>query len=164
MPFATARRVAAWLSTYACQEQHPLIHDEWVTTFESDHSELVLTKDIPFVALCEHHLLPFRGRAAIGYIPKGRILGLSKFARLLQIPCGVPTLQETITTLVADALMSALDPLGVAVVLYDVEHTCMTTRGVLAHGASTTTSAIRGVFRDGPEAPQARNEFLQLLH
>lgn len=153
-------RVARWLATWVGKDGLE-IPDDWVVTFESTHSEMVVTKDLSFVALCEHHLLPFRGRAAIGYIPRGRVLGLSKFARLLRMSCKTPTLQENITSAIADALQEKLNPLGCAVMLYDVEHTCMTTRGVEDPEARTTTSAVRGVFLDNEK--NSRDEFLRMV-
>jgi GTP cyclohydrolase I len=163
VPAETPMRVARWLADYAeLEPDHEIIHDEWVVTFESDHREMVVTESMSFIALCEHHLLPFRGKAAIGYIPEGgRLLGLSKFARLLQVPCARPTLQENITSQIADAIMDKLKPLGCAVLLYDVEHTCMTSRGIRSEHARTTTSAVRGVFLSNEL--NSRDEFLQIV-
>jgi GTP cyclohydrolase I len=129
------------------------------TPFLEDHDELVQVRDIPFAALCEHHLLPFVGVAHVGYIPNGKVVGLSKFVRVVQTCARRLTLQEHLTTEVAEALERAAEPLGVMVVV-EAEHTCMTVRGVQAPGTRTTTSAVRGVFRDKAEA---RAEFLRLL-
>lgn len=159
VPIETPLRVARWLAEYV-QEDHELIHNEWVKTFESSHSEMVVVQDLSFVSLCEHHLLPFRGKAAIGYIPNGKLLGLSKFGRLLHQACQRPTLQEDITTVVADSIDKALSPLGVAVMLYDVEHACMTTRGIKDPCARATTNAVRGVFLDNTK--QSRDEFMAI--
>jgi GTP cyclohydrolase I len=130
------------------------------TTFESDCNEMVICSNIPFVALCEHHLLPFLGVAHIGYIPQGRLAGLSKLARSVQSHARGLWVQEDLTKKIADFLEEQLDPKGVAVVM-SAEHTCMTLRGVKAPGAKTTTSSMTGVFRD--MAKGARQEFLELI-
>jgi len=119
--------------------------------FEEHHDELVLVRDIPFSSMCEHHLVPFVGRAHVGYVPNvsGQVTGLSKLARLVDMSAKRPGLQERITSTVADALMEALDPRGVIVVI-EAEHFCMTMRGVRKPGAMTVTSAVRGTMRDDP--------------
>jgi len=119
--------------------------------FEEHHDELVLVRDIPFASMCEHHLVPFAGRAHVGYLPNsaGQVTGLSKLARLVDISAKRPGLQERITSTVADALMEALDPRGVIVII-EAEHFCMTMRGVRKPGALTVTSAVRGTMRDDP--------------
>ncbi len=111
------------------------------------HQEMVLTRDIAFYSVCEHHLLPFHGVAHVAYIPSanGRITGLSKLARVVRVVAARPQLQERITTEVADALMRALDPLG-ALVVIEAEHLCMSMRGVRSPGAKTVTSAVRGII------------------
>jgi GTP cyclohydrolase I len=115
--------------------------------FTEDHEELVLVKDIPFYSFCEHHFLPFFGKAHVAYIPKkGRVTGISKLARVVEVYARRPQLQERLTTQVADVLMKALDPYGVIVVV-EAEHMCMTLRGVSKPGSKTITSAIRGLFR-----------------
>lgn len=117
------------------------------TVFEAEHEELVLVRDIEVSSLCEHHLLPFRGVAHIGYIPgsSGRITGLSKLARLVEVFARRPQVQERLTSQVADLLMEQLDARGVVVVL-ECEHMCMTMRGIQKAGAKTVTSAVRGLF------------------
>jgi len=127
------------------------------TTFEANHEELVLVRDIELMSLCEHHLLPFRGVAHIGYIPgaHGRITGLSKLARLVEVFARRPQVQERLTSQVADLLMEKLDPRGVIVVL-ECEHMCMEMRGIRKAGARTVTSAVRGAFqRDGKVRAEA---------
>ncbi|SCE84593.1 GTP cyclohydrolase I [Micromonospora chokoriensis] len=118
------------------------------TTFEANHEELVIVRDIDVMSLCEHHLLPFRGSAHIGYIPgpDGRITGLSKLARLVEVFARRPQVQERLTSQVADLLMSKLEPRGVVVVL-ECEHMCMAMRGIQKSGAKTITSAVRGILQ-----------------
>ncbi len=118
------------------------------TTFVANHDELVLVRDIAVFSLCEHHLLPFHGTAHIGYIPgeDGRITGLSKLARLVDVFARRPQVQERLTTQIADLLMERLCPRGVIVVL-ECEHMCMAMRGIQKAGARTVTSAVRGVFK-----------------
>jgi GTP cyclohydrolase I len=118
------------------------------TAFEAEHDELVLVRDIEVFSLCEHHLLPFRGVAHIGYIPgaSGRITGLSKLARLVEVYARRPQVQERLTSQIADLLMAQLDARGVIVVL-ECEHMCMAMRGIQKAGAKTVTSAVRGLFR-----------------
>jgi GTP cyclohydrolase I len=121
-----------------------------------DHHEMVIVKDIPFTSNCEHHLMPFYGRAHIGYIPQGRIVGISKIARLLDVLARRPQVQERLTSQIADALCEGgLGASGAAVVLEAV-HTCMTLRGVKKPGSKVVTLATRGTFRDDP---RARAEF-----
>jgi GTP cyclohydrolase IA len=119
------------------------------TTFEADHEELVLVRDIQVMSLCEHHLLPFHGVAHVGYIPghHGRITGLSKLARLVEVYARRPQVQERLTSQIADLLMERLTPRGVIVVL-ECEHLCMAMRGIQKGGARTVTSAVRGILRD----------------
>ncbi len=119
------------------------------TTFEADHDEMVLVRDIPFASACEHHLVPFIGRAHVGYIPgkDGRITGLSKLARVVDTFAKRPQVQERMTVQVADAIEAGLAPRGVLVVL-EAEHLCMSMRGVKKPGSVTVTSAVRGLFRD----------------
>ena len=117
-------------------------------TFDENHRELVLVRDIPVSSLCEHHLLPFNGVAHVGYIPgcNGRVIGLSKIARLVDLYARRPQVQERITAQVADAIVRKLDPQGVIVVM-DAEHLCMAMRGIRKPGSRTTTSAVRGLFQ-----------------
>lgn len=131
------------------------------TTFEANHEELVLVRDIDVMSLCEHHLLPFRGVAHIGYIPgpDGRITGLSKLARLVEVYARRPQVQERLTAQIADLLMARLDPRGVVVVL-ECEHMCMAMRGIQKAGAKTITSAVRGLLqRDA----KSRSEAMALI-
>ncbi|HJQ41517.1 MAG TPA: GTP cyclohydrolase I FolE [Jatrophihabitantaceae bacterium] len=131
------------------------------TTFDEDHDELVLVKDIPLYSTCEHHLVPWHGTAAIGYIPgdHGRITGLSKLARVVDLYARRPQVQERLTSQVADAVMRRLDPRGVIVVV-EAEHLCMAMRGVRKPGARTMTSAVRGIFQ---EDQRTRAEALSLI-
>lgn len=131
-----------------------------LTTFPNDeaYDELVLVQDIPLQSLCEHHILPFVGVAHVGYLPGERILGLSKFARMVELHARRPQTQERLTQRIADHLQDALAPQGVGVVI-QAEHTCMTLRGARAPGARTTTSALFGRLRDDP---RSRGEFLSL--
>jgi len=131
------------------------LHDDparhLAVTFEADHDEMVMVRDIPFTSLCEHHFVPFTGRAHVAYIPgrDGRITGLSKLARLVEGFARRPQVQERITTQVADALEAELDPRGVFVVV-EAEHLCMSMRGVKKPGSLTVTSAVRGLFKTNP--------------
>jgi len=127
--------------------------------FEVGHDEMVILKDIPFYSVCEHHFMPFHGVAAIGYIPDGRIVGLSKLARLVDAYAHRPQVQEQLTGQIADTLMDALRPDGVAVVI-EAEHLCMTARGVKKPGSRMVTSATRGTFR---KSEVTRAEFLLLV-
>ena len=131
-----------------------------LTTFpnEENYDELVVARDIPFTSICEHHLLPFTGTAAVGYLPGNRILGLSKLARIVELFARRPQVQERLTKQVASWLDDHLNPRGVGVVLM-AEHSCMTLRGVRAQGSSTVTSAMLGALRDDS---RTRAEFLSL--
>ncbi|SCG35683.1 GTP cyclohydrolase I [Micromonospora siamensis] len=131
------------------------------TTFEANHQELVLVRDIDVMSLCEHHLLPFRGSAHIGYIPgpDGRITGLSKLARLVEVFARRPQVQERLTSQIADLLMTRLAPAGVIVVL-ECEHMCMAMRGIQKSGAKTITSAVRGIHQ---EDAKSRAEAMSLI-
>lgn len=131
------------------------------TGFEAEHDELILVRDIEVISLCEHHLLPFRGSAHIGYIPgaHGRITGLSKLARLVEVYARRPQVQERLTTQVADMLATRLDPRGVITVL-ECEHMCMAMRGIQKVGSRTVTSAVRGVFASDAKS---RSEAMSLI-
>ena len=131
------------------------------TTFDEDHDEMVLVKDIPMYSTCEHHLVPFHGVAHVGYIPNeaGRVTGLSKITRLVDLYSRRPQVQERLTSQIADALVRKLEPRGVIVVI-EAEHLCMTMRGVRKPGAKTVTSAVRGIFRD---SDRTRAEAMSLL-
>ncbi len=134
--------------------------DQFSVVFSEDHEELVLVKDIPFFSTCEHHLVPFFGKAHIGYIPRGgRVTGLSKLARAVETVARRPQLQERITSTVADSIVESLDPYGVIFVI-EAEHMCMTMRGVKKPGSKTVTSAVRGVFA---EDSAARAEAMSLI-
>ncbi|MDQ1605262.1 MAG: cyclohydrolase, partial [Actinomycetota bacterium] len=130
------------------------------TTFDEGHDEMVLVKDIEVRSVCEHHLVPFTGVAHVGYIPSqaGRITGLSKLARLVDVFARRPQVQERMTTQIADSLMRILDPRGVIVVV-ECEHLCMSMRGIRKPGARTVTSAVRGQLRD----PATRAEAMSLI-
>jgi GTP cyclohydrolase I len=130
-------------------------------TFDEHHRELILVKDIPMFSLCEHHLVPFHGMAHVGYIPSenGRVTGLSKLARVVDLYARRPQVQERLTAQVADALVRKLDPRGVIVVI-EAEHLCMGMRGVRKPGATTVTSAVRGLFQS---SPSSRAEALSLI-
>ncbi|WP_237202920.1 GTP cyclohydrolase I FolE [Rothia endophytica] len=131
------------------------------TTFDIDHSEMVLVKDIPFFSTCEHHLVPFYGTAHIGYIPggDGKVTGLSKLARLVDLYAKRPQVQERLTTQVVEALEEHLAPLG-AIVVMQAEHMCMSMRGVRKPGTKTVTSAVRGALHD----PATRAEAMSLIN
>jgi len=116
------------------------------TTFSERYDEMVVLKDIPFHTVCEHHLLPFIGRAHVAYMPNGKVVGVSKLARVIETLSNRPQVQERLTTQIADLLMDRLSPKGVAVVLI-AEHTCMTIRGVRKPGSKMITSALRGTFK-----------------
>jgi len=130
-------------------------------TFEAEHDEMVLVRDIPLYGICEHHLVPFAGRAHVAYIPgpDGRITGLSKIARLVEGYARRPQVQERLTTQIADALVEVLKPDGVLVMM-EAEHLCMSMRGVKKPGALTVTSAVRGLFKTNPAT---RSEALSLI-
>ncbi|GEL08111.1 GTP cyclohydrolase I FolE [Salisediminibacterium halotolerans] len=155
----TPKRVAKMYSeVFAGMFQDPKEHLK--TVFGEDHEELVLVKDIPFYSMCEHHLVPFFGKAHIGYLPQGgKVTGLSKIARALESVASRPQLQERITSTVADSMVETLNPRGVIVVV-EAEHMCMTMRGVNKPGSKTVTSAVRGAFEN---SEAARSEVLSLI-
>jgi len=134
--------------------------DVLTTTFDLGHDELVLVKNIEVWSTCEHHLVPFYGQAHVGYVPStdGRITGLSKLARLVDVYARRPQVQERLTTQVADSLMEILKPRGV-ITVFECEHLCMTMRGVRKPGSKTVTSAVRGQLRD----PATRAEAMSLI-
>ncbi|MDG9726404.1 MULTISPECIES: GTP cyclohydrolase I FolE [unclassified Streptomyces] len=155
----TPGRVArAYKEIFAGLWQEP--GDVLTTTFDLGHDEMVLVKDIEVFSTCEHHLVPFRGVAHVGYIPStsGKITGLSKLARLVDVYARRPQVQERLTTQVADSLMEILEPRGVIVVV-ECEHMCMSMRGIRKPGAKTITSAVRGQLRD----VATRNEAMSLI-
>ncbi|MFJ5715725.1 GTP cyclohydrolase I FolE [Neobacillus sp. NPDC093127] len=155
----TPKRVAKmYEEVFSGLNEDPKQHFE--TIFSEDHEELVLVKDIPFYSMCEHHLVPFFGKAHVAYIPQnGRVTGLSKLARAVEAVAKRPQLQERITSMIADSMMEKLDPHGVMVVV-EAEHMCMTMRGVKKPGSKTVTTAVRGVLADDAIA---RSEVLSLI-
>ena len=155
----TPERVArAFREIFSGLWQEP--EDVLSTTFDLGHDEMVLVKDIEVRSVCEHHLVPFAGVAHVGYIPSpdGRITGLSKLARLVDVYARRPQVQERMTTQIADALMRILEPRG-AIVVVECEHLCMSMRGIRKPGATTVTSAVRGQLRD----PTTRAEAMSLI-
>lgn len=154
-----ARVARMYEEVFAGLTQDPHVHFE--TLFDEHHQEMVLVKDIPFYSMCEHHLVPFFGHAHIAYIPAadGKICGLSKLARLVEVYAKRPQVQERLTSQVADTLVKELNPTGVIVVL-EAEHLCMSMRGVKKPGSSTTTSAVRGIFESNQVT---REEALSLI-
>lgn len=156
----TPHRVARYLAE-AFRGLHQEPSDVLNVTFDEQHDELVLVKDIPTYSMCEHHLAPFFGRAHVGYIPgdKGEVTGLSKLARLVDVYARRPQVQERMTSQIADALVDLLDARGVIVVI-EAEHLCMNMRGVRKPGSRTVTSAVRGLFK---ENQASRAEALSLI-
>ena len=157
----TPRRVAAmYEELFSGLADDPSRH--LTVTFAADHDEMVMVRDIPFASLCEHHMVPFIGRAHVAYIPgtDGRITGLSKLARLVDGFARRLQVQERMTTQIADAIESALGPRGVLVVV-EAEHLCMSMRGVKKPGTLTITSSVRGLFRSDPAT---RAEAMQFVH
>jgi GTP cyclohydrolase IA len=155
----TPRRVArAYAEMFSGMRMRP--EDVLTTTFDIGHDEMVLVKDIEVWSMCEHHLVPFTGVAHIGYIPSedGRITGLSKLARLVEVYARRPQVQERLTTQVAEAMSDLLKPRG-SIVVFECEHLCMTMRGVRKPGAKTVTSAVHGQLRD----PATRAEAMSLI-
>jgi GTP cyclohydrolase I len=126
---------------------------------EEQHDEMVVLRDIPFYSICEHHLLPFHGLAHVGYLPEGRLVGISKLARVVEAFAKRPQVQERLTAQIAECIMEVLQPQGVGVVMA-AEHLCMTMRGVRKPGSRLVTSAMRGLFR---KRPATRAEFLSLV-
>jgi GTP cyclohydrolase IA len=154
-----ARVARAYAEQFSGLTQHP--EDVLGTVFDADHDEMILVRDIEVYSTCEHHLVPFFGRAHVAYIPneKGQITGLSKLARLVDIYARRPQVQERMTSQIADALMRVLEPRG-ALVVIEAEHLCMSMRGVRKPGAKTVTSAVRGIIRD---SATTRAEAMSLL-
>jgi GTP cyclohydrolase I len=154
----TPRRVAdMYAEVFAGLREDPA--DVLRVGFEEGHQEMVIVKDIPFYSMCEHHFLPFHGVAHVGYIPNGRVVGLSKLARALEILARRPQLQERLSSQLADVIMETMAPQGVAVVI-SANHLCMTMRGIRKPGSLTVTSAMRGVFQRGSAT---RAEFMSLI-
>lgn len=155
----TPKRVAEmYEEIFAGVKQKP--EEELEVILDQKHHEIILLKGIPLYSVCEHHLLPFIGKAHIAYIPKaGRVTGLSKLARVVDILSKRPQVQERLTTQIAEIIMSKLKPLGVMVIL-EAEHLCMSMRGVKKPGTLTVTSAVRGIFK---ENEKTRSETLALI-
>jgi GTP cyclohydrolase IA len=155
---ATPQRVAKMYGElFAGLGTEPATHLD--VTFNEDYDEMVVLRDIPFYSMCEHHLLPFMGKAHVAYLPNGKVVGLSKLARVVEDFARRPQLQERLTSQIADLLMDRLDAKGAAVII-EANHTCMTIRGVKKPGATMVTSAIRGQFR---KSPATRAEAMGLL-
>ncbi|MEO0530167.1 MAG: GTP cyclohydrolase I FolE [Planctomycetota bacterium] len=155
----TPRRVAKmYAEMFQGLHQDPARHLK--VTFPEEYDELVLVRDIPFTSMCEHHLLPFTGVAHVGYLPDGRVTGLSKLARVVDEVARRPQVQERMTQTIADVIEEELSSAGVAVVVR-AEHSCMSMRGIKKHGASTVTSALRGVFKTNQSS---RAEVMSLIN
>lgn len=154
----TPNRVARMYSElFAGLSQDPASHLD--VLFEEHYDEMVVLRDIPFYSMCEHHLLPFMGKAHVAYLPKGKIVGISKLARVVEAFARRPQVQERLTSQIADILMDKLDARGVGVIIA-ATHTCMTIRGVRKPGAVMVTSAMRGLFKSNLAT---RNEAINLL-
>jgi len=155
----TPHRVAAslrWLTRGCCIDAEKIVRD---AMFEEPHESMVLVRDIELYSMCEHHMLPFFGKAHVAYLPTGRIVGLSKIARVVDVFARRLQVQERLTDEIADLLMRTLEPGGVGVVV-EAYHLCMMMRGVEKQHSKTVTSALRGAFRDDP---RTRDEFLRLV-
>lgn len=153
-----ARVARMYTELFAGLRSNPAEHLQRV--FKEDYDEVVLLRDIDFYSLCEHHLLPFQGRAHVAYLPKGRVVGLSKLARTVEAFARRPQVQERMTCQIADALMEHLEPKGAAVVV-EAEHLCMKMRGVQKPNGIMVTSALRGVFK---ENASSRSEVMALIN
>jgi GTP cyclohydrolase I len=149
-------KAMAFLTRGYAMDVKTVLHD---ALFEVDYDEMVIVKDVEFFSMCEHHLLPFFGKAHVAYVPNGKVIGLSKVARLVDVFARRLQVQERLTMEIADALDEAIHPQGVAVIL-EAQHLCMMMRGVEKQHSATVTSAMRGVFK---EQMQTRNEFLSLV-
>lgn len=154
----TARRVARMYGEFF-QGLHEDPRTYLQVVFDEQHDEMVLVKDVPFYSMCEHHLLPFHGRVHAAYIPRGRVVGLSKIARVIEVFARRPQVQERMTSQIADLLIDELDAHGVGVVV-EASHTCMTMRGVKKPGSLMVTSAMRGSFKTDLAT---RSEFMSLV-
>ncbi len=155
----TPARVARMYSELlAGMRDDPNIHLSRV--FNENYDEIVLLRDIPFYSMCEHHMMPFIGSAHVAYLPSGKILGVSKLARIVECFARRLQTQERLTYQIADCLMNSIKPMGVAVVL-EAAHSCMTIRGIKKPGSVMVTSAVRGLFR---KDPRSRNEIMSLIH
>lgn len=157
----TPERAAKWFASFAWRNVEEDLRAVLTPVFPDEHKELVLVKDISFVALCAHHMLPYHGLAHIGYVPRDGVVGISKLARAVKLAAHQLTLQERITHQLADGIYDVLGCQGVMVVLTDVEHACMSFRGVEDVHARTTTSAVRGIFASNQDG--IKDEFLSLI-
>jgi GTP cyclohydrolase IA len=153
-----ARVARSYAELMAGLREDPRLHLR--TVFQERYDEVVLLRDIQFHSLCEHHLLPFTGKAHVAYLPNGKVVGLSKLARLVEGFARRPQVQERLTTQIADALMEELSPAGAACVI-EATHTCMTIRGAQKPGSMMVTSALRGVFKDNAST---RSELMSLVY
>ncbi|WP_149115430.1 GTP cyclohydrolase I FolE [Limnoglobus roseus] len=155
----TPDRVARmYAEVFSGLHTNPAIHLQKL--FTQKHDEMVIVKDIEFASCCEHHLLPFTGKAHIGYLPDGKVVGLSKLARVVDVVAKRPQVQERMTETIADLIMSEVQPRGVGVII-EASHSCMTIRGVRKPGAMTITSAVRGLVKSNP---MTRNELMTLVY
>jgi GTP cyclohydrolase I len=152
-----ARVARMYAEIFAGLHLNPAVHMR--KTFTQQHDEMVLVTDIEFASMCEHHLLPFTGKAHVGYLPDGKIVGLSKLARVVEVVARRPQVQERMTEQVADLIMNELQPRGVGVIV-EATHSCMTIRGVRKPGTTMRTSALRGLFKTNPAT---RAEFMALV-
>lgn len=156
---ATPKRVARMYSELLAGMRQDAA-DHLKSIFHEKYDEIVLLRDIPFYSICEHHLMPFIGKAHVAYLPAGRVLGVSKLARIVDTFARRLQVQERLTDQIADFLMKHLEPIGVAVVL-EASHSCMTIRGIQKPGAVMVTSSLRGIFK---RDPRSRAEVLTLMH
>jgi GTP cyclohydrolase I len=152
-----ARVARMYAEIFSGLHTDPAVHLQ--KTFTQKHDEMVLVKDIEFASMCEHHLLPFTGKAHVGYLPDGKVVGLSKLARVVEALARRPQVQERMTEDLADLIMRELNPRGVGVIV-EAEHSCMTIRGVRKPGSVTVTSALRGLFKTNPTT---RGELMALV-
>lgn len=153
-----ARVARMYAEMFSGLHDDPRVHLKKV--FTEKYDEVVLVKDISFNSMCEHHMLPFYGKAHIGYVPQGKVLGLSKLARVVEVVSKRPQVQERMTETIADLMVSELNPKGVAVVV-EASHSCMTIRGVKKPGSMCVTSAMRGLFRSNLSS---RSEIMTLIY
>jgi GTP cyclohydrolase I len=153
---ARMEKALKFLTRGYTQEVNTVLHN---ALFDVDYDEMVIVKDVEFFSMCEHHLLPFFGKAHVAYVPNGKVIGLSKIPRLVDVFARRLQVQERLTTEVADAIDEAIQPQGVAVIL-EAQHLCMMMRGVEKQHSATVTSAMRGVFKT---QQQTRSEFLSLV-
>jgi GTP cyclohydrolase IA len=157
----TPERWATWLCGFTRRDVEAEVRNVLQPVFKEDHEELVIIRNIEFTALCAHHVLPFVGRAHVGYVPENGVVGLSKIARAVKLVARQLTLQERITRIVADSIYNTLNCQGVMVVV-EATHMCMSFRGIEDTHTSTTTSAVRGIFATNKDG--VKDEFLQLIH